>query len=428
MQRSLLFPHWALVFTSASFFITANAADWPQYRGPAGNGISPEKLSPAAWPTNGLRELWRAPSPTGFSSFVVENGRAYTIVGQQVDGVPREVCVALDAATSKELWATPFGFARYDGGGGAGSQDNRGGDGPRSTPVVRDGRVFVYSSGLRLVCLDAKDGRELWAKDVVKDFAGKNIQWQSAMSPVLDDARVFVAGGGAGQSLLAFDQKSGEVAWKTQDDGITHATPVFATIHGQRQLLFLTQRGPVAVDPKDGTVLWRHDHPYRTSTGASPVVEGDIVYCSSAYGVGATTLRVNKSAEGFSTTLLWRKPNQLMNHWSTPVVKDGHLYGLFGQAPHGRGPLLCIELATGTEKWSQAGFGPGGVILAGDELVVLSDKGELVRAKASPERYQEVSRFKALAGKCWTTPSLSNGKFYLRSTTEAACFEVATRR
>ena len=121
---------------------------------------------------------------------------------------------------------------------------------------------------------------------------------------------------------------------------------------------------------------------------------------------------------------VWRKPNRLINHWSTPVLHDGHLYGLFSFKRYGTGPLQCVELATGKVKWKKKGFGPGNCILVGQKLVVLSDAGELVLVKAAPDAYEELARAKVLKGKCWSTPAYSDGKIFIRSTLEGACVEV----
>lgn len=404
-----------------------NAADWTQYRGPNTDGQSPEKWMLKSYVnSNSLQRAWLIKAETGFSSFTVADGKAFTIVGRQVDGVKREVLIALNAADGKELWATPFGVARYDGGGDSGEPDNRGGDGPRSTPSVSGGRVYVYGGAMKLVCFDAKDGKEIWAQDIAKDFGGKNITWQSAASPLLADGLVFVAGGGQGQSLLAFDQKTGANAWKTEDDGIVHASPIVAEIHGQRQVIFMTARGIVAVAPKSGEMLWRHDFKAR-AVGASAVVSGDLVYCSAGYQAGALVVRVKKEGDKFATEQVWRKPNQLMNHWSTPVAKDGYLYGLFGAAAYGTAPLKCIDLATGEEKWSKPNFGMGGVILVDGHLLALCDYGELCIVKATPEGYKQEGLFQAIGGKCWSTPAFSDGKIFLRSTTEGVCYETAAK-
>jgi len=401
------------------------SADWAQYRGSETDGHSPEKLSLAATlPDNSLPRVWQIPAENGFSSFVVSGESAYTIVGRQIDGVNREVLVSVNIADGTERWAKAFGIARYDGGGDSGASDNRGGDGPRSTPAVSDGRVFVYSGAMKLVCIAAKDGTELWSQDIAKSFGGQNIRWQNAASPLLDDGLVFVAGGGAGQSLLAFDQKTGENLWKTQDDGIVHASPIIATLHGVRQVIFSTKGGLVAVAPRTGKVLWRQ--PFQAKyVAASPVVSGDLVYCSAGYGAGAMVVRVTKDGDAFTTEQLWKKPNALMNHWSTPVAKDGYLYGLFGHASYGTAPLKCIDMATGEEKWSKPNFGMGGVILVDGHLLALCDNGELCIVKATPEGYQQEALFKAIDGKCWSTPAYSDGKIYLRSTKNGVCYAAA---
>lgn len=132
--------------------------DWTQYRGPNHDGSSPEKIM-TSWPANGPHELWKAPLNDGFSSFAVGGGKAFTLVKRAVDGADQEVCVALDAGSGKELWAAPLGVARYDHGGDSGAPDNKGGDGPRSTPAYEDGRVYTLSGRLVLKCLDAENGK-----------------------------------------------------------------------------------------------------------------------------------------------------------------------------------------------------------------------------------------------------------------------------
>src|SRR6185369_10918779 len=267
-----------------------------------------------------------------------------------------------------------------------GAADNKGGDGPRSTPSVDGNLVYVNSHKLVVSCFDADSGKPVWSRDLVKDNAGRNITWANAASPLIEGDLVYVAGGGAGQSLLALNKATGEVVWKAHDEKMTHATPVAATILGQRQVIFFTQSGLVSVNPKDGALLWKHPFRYSTSTAASPVVSGDIVYCSAGYGVGASAARISKAGDAFKATQLWstqgNKP--VANHWSTPVVYNGHLYGLFSFKEYTDGPMKCVDLATGAVKWEHPGFGAGQVILAGDTVVALSDKGEIVQVQANP--------------------------------------------
>ncbi len=415
----------ALVFGAGM----AHSGDWPQYRGPHLDGTTEEEIPLEAWPQEGPKVLWRVPAPAGFSSFSVVGGKAFTLVGREDgDGLMREVCVALDADTGKELWSFPMCISNYDEGGDSGTSDNSGGDGPRSTPTVDGNRVYVYDSQLGLYCLDADSGKVVWQTDVVEAFSGRNIRWQSSTSPLLEGDLILVPGGGPGESFLAFHKSTGEVVWKSGDELMTHAMPVPATIHGIRQVVFFAQSGLVAVEARTGKELWKRPFPYKTSTAASPILSEDLAYCSAGYGIGGGLARVKKTPNGFETEELWRKQNDVINHWSTPVLKDGFLYGMFSFKKHGEGPMQCIELLTGEVKWSKDKYGPGNCILAGakgDKLLALADSGELVVVEATPTEYKELARNDVIDGKCWSTPTLSGGRIYVRSTKEAVCLDLS---
>lgn len=401
------------------------AGNWTFVRGPQGDGTTTEKIS-SKWPASGPKVLWKVPSELGFSSFAVAGGQAFNLELRTLDGAKQEVVVARNADTGAEQWVKSLGPVKYRGGGDDGTSDNKGGDGPRSTPSWADGKVYVTSAKLVLTCFDAKNGEMVWQKNLMKDFGGENIAWENAASPLVEGGLVFVAGGGVGQSLVAFDAKTGEVAWKAFDETMTHATPTPATIHGQRQVIFFVKSGLLSVDPKTGKELWRYDFPFRVSTAASPVVAGDIVYCSAGYGVGAGACKVAKTGDAWTAQEIYRfegnKP--LGNHWSTPVLHDGHLYGMYHFKEYGEAPLKCVEVDTGKVKWEQPGFGPGQVILAGNQVLALGDAGQLVLIEATPSAYKEIARADILDGKCWGTPVVSNGRVYARSTKEAVCLEV----
>lgn len=414
--------HFTLALT-----LTAHAAakDWPQYHGINSDKISAEIVGEQSW--GKPKQVWKVGTPTGFSSFAVAEGKAFTIVRRSLEGIDREVCVALDANTGTEGWAATLGLTRYSGdGGNKGARGNAGGDGPRSTPSFDGGKVYALDSDLGLFCFDAKSGKEIWKHDLIKEFKGRNIKWNNAASPLVEGDHVYVAGGGKGESLLAFDKASGKLAWKTGDTLMTHATPVAAAIHGVQQIIFFTQDGLIAVTPDSGKELWAYDFPFKTSTAASPVVAGDIVYCAAGYGVGSAAVKVSKNGSKFQAEEIWRlegnKP--VTNHWATPLAKDGYLYGMFGYKEYGDGPVKCVEIESGDVMWEEEGFGPGNLVLAGDTLIALSDSGELVLIEADPNEYKELSRAKVLGGKCWSTPIIANGRIYARSTTEGVCIEL----
>lgn len=397
---------------------TCQAEDWSQYRGPLGDGKSSEQIASVGSQIGDLTVAWKAKTPLGFSSFAVGGDRAFTVVA--VDGT--ETVLALNASTGEELWRAAMGSSDYGhDGGNNGADGNRGGDGPRSTPAISDGNVYVYDSHMVLHCLDAATGKPVWQHDIINGFAGRSIKWLNASSPVVDGDAVYIGGGGAGQSFLAFNKRDGQLIWKSGDETITHATPTLATIGGKKQLVFFVQSGLVGVEASTGEELWRTEFSFSVSTAASPVVSDNQVYCSAGYGVGAGLFEVQSNSK---VDEVWFKANELMNHWSTPIVHDGHLYGIFEFKKYGRAPLQCVELATGEIKWKEYGFGPGNCILVGDKLVVLSDTGEVAIVAATPQGYQELGRSDVLDGKCWSTPAYSNGRIYVRSTEEAACIVI----
>jgi hypothetical protein len=226
---------------------------------------------------------------------------------------------------------------------------------------------------------------------------------------------------------MAFNKNTGAIAWAVGNEKLTHATPAIATIHGVRQVIFFVQSGLVSCETTTGKELWRYPFKFSTSTAASPIVSDDIVYCSAGYGVGAGACRVAKNGDGFKATEIWRTPGNNINHWSTPVCKDGYLYGLYGFKQFATEPLKCVEIATGKVVWSQDGFGQGGVQLVSDHLVIQGDQGQIVLADASPKGYNEVGKTQPLHGKCWNMPVVSDGRLYARSTTEAVCLDVSSK-
>ncbi len=408
----------------ASLTVSASALEWGAFRGPNHNGTVEAPASVRNWKNARFKTLWKAETPSGFSSFAVAGEKAYTIVTTEVDGNPSEALLCLDGRTGKELWSKALAIApKYDGGGNAGDKGNEGGDGPRSTPVIDDGLAYCIDANLGVHCFKADTGDIVWQHNVLEENAGVNIKWQNAASPLIDGGLLLLAGGGKGQALLALDKKTGKVAWKGEDDQMTHATPILANIHGVHQAVFFTQTGLVAVDPQKGTVLWRAPFPFKVSTAASPVVFEDIVYCSAGYGVGAGAFKISKSGSGFSAEQIWRRENECFNHWSTPVVKDGYLYGMFSFKEYGKGPLACVDIRTGKDMWKEEGFGPGQVILAGETLIALSDKGEVVAVEVDSKKYTELKRDDVLKGKVWSYPVLAYNHLFARSTEEGICIQ-----
>lgn len=399
------------------------AADWPQYRGPNHDGSSPETLR-TNWAAVPPKVVWKKAISPAWSSITVSGGRAFTQVNRRLSGQAREICVALNADTGAELWATPLDDADYPD-AGTGSTD-----GPRSTPTVEGDRVYVLTSYLKLFCLRADTGAVVWSRDFVAEFPGTEvIDWQSAASPLLVGDLIFLNSNVAGRKLMAVRKSDGVTVWSGQTDTMTHASPTFATIAGTPQVVFLTARGLVGVTPETGGVLWRHGFtPSATSTAASPVVANDYVYASCAYALGAWTARVTKSGNTFSVGQTdYKRSSSYQNHWATPVHHDGYLYSVIERGSHS---FACFSLAGRTNTWISTTVGSGNpgyasLIKVGGKLLVLTEPGELVLLEPNPAAYTEIARYQALTGTSWNHPAFANGRIYARSDTQIVALDVA---
>jgi outer membrane protein assembly factor BamB len=378
--------------------------------------------------------LWKVRLDPGLSSLSVAGGRVLTMVRRLHAGAETEFCVALHADTGAEVWATPLGIADYPN-GGVGDDD-----GPRSTPAIDGDRVYVLTSYLRLAALNAANGQVVWSQDLPAVYGSQLISWQNAASPVVLGDLVLLNGNSPGQCLMAFRKADGQLAWKRHDDRMTQASPVIASFGGVTQVVFFTQSGLISVEPATGRLLWERYLSYSgTSVAASPVVAGDLVYVSRAYPAsltaaeaGAAVTRVTPQGTNFTAANVWFRTNQLMNHWSTPVIVGGHVYGLFGQ---GSISFRCVNATNGVETWPTSGpgapatgFGYGSVIAVGGRVLALTERGTLVLVAPNPAAYTEVGRYRALTNtttKCWNAPAVSNGRIYVRSTLEAVSLDVS---
>lgn len=414
---SLRFRMTLFAVVAAASSAATRASDWPQYRGPNHDGISTELIR-TNWTQNPPRQIWKVPLDFALSSFTIGKGKAFTQALRRVGSDSQEFCLALDADTGAESWATQLGLGDYPN-GGVGSDD-----GPRSTPTIDGDRVYVFTSYLRIVSLDASTGQLVWSKDFVAESGATVIPWQNAASPLIVGDLIFLNGNAPNGRLVALKKQDGAVVWQRHDDPMTQSTPVATTIQGVPQIIFFAQSGLVSVAPETGDVLWRYSFPYSVSTAASPVVADDIVYCSASYGVGAGAVRVTPS----SAKEIWRTRGANMNHWATPVYHSGYFFGVYGHTLYHLG---CVDAATGIETWahndpgSTGAYGLGGVLKVAGHILLLTTRGELVLLKTDPSAYVEAGRLKAVSGRCWNVPAISGGRIYVRSTSEAAAYEVA---
>jgi outer membrane protein assembly factor BamB len=388
------------------------AADWPQFLGPNRDGVYAGDDIGAKFPAGGPEVVWERKAGAGFSNPVVANGRL--ILFHRQSG--KEIVEALDAATGKPVWKFEYPTSYRD--------DFGFDEGPRAAPVVSGGQVYTFGAEGMLHCLQFAGGGKIWSLDTHREFGVGKGFFGAAGSPLVDGQRIFLnAGGKGGAGIVALDKDTGRVLWKATSDEASYSSPIIATFGGKPHLLAFTRAGLVGADPASGEI--RFQFPWRARMQASvnaatPLVIDDLIFLSASYGTGAVVLRVN----GAQLEKLWSGDDSLSNHYSTSVYHDGHLYGYHGRQEYGQS-FRAVELRTGKVLWSEDGFGAGTVTRAGDRLLLMRESGELVMIRATPERFEVLSRAKILPATVRAYPALANGLFYARNEDKLVCVNLS---
>ena len=382
---------------------------WTNFRGPNRDGRYDEMAVLTKWPANGLSPMWKQPIGIGYASFVVADGRAYTIEQRR----RQEVVTAYDVNTGRELWVQGWN-AEYN---------DENGDGPRATPTWDDGRIYALGATGELRCLDAKTGAVAWGRNILKENGASNLQWAMAGSPlIVDDKVIVLPGGPAGKSIVAYNKLTGAPVWKSQNDPQAYVSPMLVTLAGRRQIVVVSSSRVMGLVPENGSLLWSHI--WDTDMGinvSQPIpVDQNRLFISAGYGKGAALLEISGSGNNLSAKALWENIN-MKNKFNSSVLHEGHVYGL------DEGILSCLDVNTGARKWKGGRYGYGQVVLASGHLIITSDSGELVLVKATPDAFTEVARFAALEGKIWNNPAIANGKLLVRNATQMAAYNIAAQ-
>jgi outer membrane protein assembly factor BamB len=387
--------------------VSAEGADWPNFRGPSHNGISSETGWSVTWPKDGPKVLWKASLGTGFCSITVSGGRAYSI-GNINDN---DILYCFDANTGKEIWRQsypcPLSKGEHEGG-------------PSATPTVDGNAVYTFSRNGDALCFKAANGQIVWQKNLPKELGVKQPTWLFASSPLIADNLIILNAGAAG---LALNKADGSLVWKNGDGPPGYATAVPFTMGSEKCVAIVGCNEVMAVVAATGKVLWKF--PWKTNydiNAADPIISGDTMFASSGYDTGCVLLKMGAG----DVNEVWRNKN-MRNHCSSCVLWKGYIYGFDGQFGGG-GSLVCLDYKTGQAKWSQGGMGTGSLMIADGKLIILSERGKLIIAEASPESFKELSSVQILTGKCWTAPVLANGKIYARNADgQLVCVDVSTK-
>jgi outer membrane protein assembly factor BamB len=446
--------------------------DWADFLGPRRDSRSPETGVATDWAAHPPRIVWQCELGASYSAPSISRGRLFHF--DRHGDVHRLTC--RHAETGAELWKyeLPADFSDMLG------YNN----GPRATPVVDGNRVYVMSPEGQLHCVAVEGGKKIWSIDttadfgVVKNFFGVGstpVVWNDLLianiggSPEGSPTDVYAAGGqvkGNGTGVVAFDKLTGKVRWKSTDELASYASPVIAEIGvarpesakgvveplessprpsstqgvppiaaGVPRCFVFARGGLTMLDPATGEVdlqfPWRATK-LESVNASSPVVVGDEVFVSEAYGPGSAVLKLKP--DGYE--VVWqdelRSRDKAMElHWNTAVFHEGHLYGSSGQHG-GSAELRCIEWATGKVKWREPRLTRSSLLYADGHFVCLSEDGALRLLKATPERFEQVAEFTPqgddgeplLTYPAWAAPVLSHGLLYLRGSDRLVCLEL----
>ncbi|HEY0763261.1 MAG TPA: PQQ-binding-like beta-propeller repeat protein [Pyrinomonadaceae bacterium] len=393
-----------LLLALAQQALAQSQASWPQWRGPNRDGISKETGLLKQWPAEGPPLAWKASGAGGgYSSFSVANGKLYTM-GLRGE---REFVVAFDVATGKEAWATAHG----------GAFRNDRGDGPRGTPTVDGERVYALGGSGDLTAFEARTGKIVWTKNVLKEFGGSNIIWGISESPLVLGNKVLVNAGGPGASIVALNKDNGAVIWKSQSDRAGYSSAIPLELNGTTQVVFFTARRAVGLDSKDGRLLWEYGKPAnKVANVATPIARGNRVFISSDYQTGGGVVEIGADN---SAKEIWFT-NEMRNHHSSSVLIGDYLYGFSSSI------LTAIRFDTGEIAWRDRSVGKGSLVFADGNLYCFSEDGVVGLVEASPTGYKEKGRFRIEQGNLptWTHPVVVGGRLYLRDQDTIYAYDV----
>src|SRR5918993_544556 len=398
--------NWKLVAVSLFLFgcsLEARAqSDWLQFGGPTRDFVSTSKGLAAAWPATGPKQLWSRPLGEGYSAILVNGNTLYTMYGQG----QQEIVIALAADSGKTIWEhkydAPHAGMNYEYGAG-----------PHSTPLLVGDLLYTVGSIGKLFALDKKTGKVAWSHDMWTEYGGTKMERGYSASPVAYKNTIIMPLGGKGQTLIAFNQKDGSVAWKNQTLDMSPSSPMIINVNGQDQLIAFLGRVVAGIDPNNGNLLWSHPHATEWGLNISMPVWGsdNLLFISSAYSGGSRVLKLTQKDGKTTPEELWFHRRMRLHHRTAIRIGD-YVYGSSGD--FGPAFFAAVNVKTGEIAYQDRSFPKSNLVLADGKLIILDEDGNLALANATPTELKVISKVSVLKNLAWTVPTLVGTKLYLR--------------
>jgi outer membrane protein assembly factor BamB len=386
---------------------TSASSGFPQFLGPNRDGILTGPRLETNWTAHPPEVVWRRKVGAAWSGFAIVGNVGVT---QEQRG-EEECVVAYELASGRQLWLQAD-QAHY--------QTTIAGEGPRSTPTVVSNRVFTCGATGMLNCFDLASGKRLWTRNLIRECGGKVPEWGLASSPLVVDGLVIIHGSeNSGHLLVAFHAEDGRPAWLGGAGNPSYASPTLVTLAGLRQVLAFTRPTLSGHDPVTGDQLW--ELPWRSTdvVCSLPAVAGsNQVVFSSAYGFGAQLIELSRDDAGeLSARRVW-KSIRLKSKFAHLFVREDFLYGLDD------GMFACVDLKDGSQRWKEGRYGHGQGLLVNELYLLMSESGELVLLRPTPDAPNELARFRVFAAKTWNPIALAGDLLLVRNDQEAACLRL----
>lgn len=385
--------------------------DWPSFRGADGSGQQQGSVISESWSETPPQELWKIAVGPGWSSFAVAGKLLMT---QEQRGL-NEAVVCYHADNGSELWLQEI-ESRFS--------DPLGGPGPRATPALSGGRLFVQGANGQVLCLEARTGDVLWQRDLRELADREPPEWGFSSSPLVVDSQVIVyAGGKDDKGVFALDVESGSVKWSAPSGDHSYSSPQLCRLQGEDFVTMLTNAGVDLLNPASGEMRLNYEWSYNQYRALQPhVIDGSSLMLPSGVGAGTRRIDVTSTDGRLQATEAWTAP-RLKPDFNDFVVHNGFAYGFGGSL------ICCIDLKSGQQKWKRGRYGKGQILLLRESelLLVMGEYGDIVLLKADPSGHQELAKVKALDGKTWNHPVVIGDRLYIRNSQEASCWTLPTQ-